>query len=156
MTDPDSPTSDPRLRDLLGRHGGEPEVVLLGFPSDEGVARTGGRVGASAGPAAIRAALGRLTPDARDPAPFAALVERTRDAGDVAITGDVERDQEALAAAVGSHLAVGRFVIVLGGGHETTYGHFLGYDRPVHLLNWDAHADVRELRDGAAHSGGHV
>lgn len=145
--------ADPRVRDILGRHGGEPDVVLIGFPSDEGVARNGGRVGAAGGPAALRDALGRLTPDACDPAPFISLVERTRDLGDVAVTGDVERDQEALGVAVRPHLAIGRFVIVLGGGHETTYGHFLGYDRPLDILNWDAHADVRELRDGGAHSG---
>jgi formiminoglutamase len=54
------------------------------------------------------------------------------------------------------HLRRGAFVIVLGGGHETSYGHFLGYagsGRQVDILNWDAHADVRELKDGKAHSG---
>ena len=145
--------ADPRMRDILGRQGGEPDVVLIGFPSDAGVARNGGRVGAAAGPAALRDAFARLTPDACDPAPFVSLLERTRDLGDVAVTGDVERDQEALGAAIQPQLALGRFVIVLGGGHETTYGHFLGYDRPLDILNWDAHADVRELKDGGAHSG---
>jgi formiminoglutamase len=43
---------------------------------------------------------------------------------------------------------------VLGGGHETSYGHFLGYTgQGVEIINWDAHADVRELKDGKAHSG---
>ena len=39
------------------------------------------------------------------------------------------------------------FVVVLGGGHETAYGHFLGYvgaGSDVRILNWDAHPDVRE------------
>lgn len=145
--------ADPRLRDLLGHHGGEPDVVLLGFPSDEGVARNGGRVGAAAGPAAIREALGRMTPDACDPAGFADVLGRTRDLGDVAVTGDLEHDQELLGEAVRPHLELGRFAIVLGGGHETAYGHFLGYQRPVSILNWDAHADVRELKEGGGHSG---
>ena len=145
--------ADPRLRDLLGSHGGEPDVVLIGFPSDAGIARNGGRVGAAAGPAAIRDALGRLTPDACDPGSFTAVAARTRDLGDVAVTGDVERDQELLGAALRPHLELGRFAIVLGGGHETAFGHFLGYERPVSILNWDAHADVRELKDGGAHSG---
>ena len=35
-------------------------VTLLGFASDEGVLRNGGRQGAAAGPAALRAALGSL------------------------------------------------------------------------------------------------
>jgi formiminoglutamase len=145
--------TDPRLRDLFGTHGGEPDVVIIGFPSDAGVARNGGRVGAAGGPAAIREALGRLTPDARNPAAFADVAARTRDLGDIAVTGDVERDQDALGAALQPHLELGRFAIVLGGGHETAYGHFLGYQRPINILNWDAHADVRELKDGLAHSG---
>lgn len=48
------------------------------------------------------------------------------------------------------------YAVVLGGGHETSYGHFLGYriaGREVEILNWDAHADVRELVQGKAHSG---
>ena len=35
-------------------------AVLIGFPCDEGVRRNGGRVGAAAGPAALRAALANL------------------------------------------------------------------------------------------------
>ncbi len=45
---------------------------------------------------------------------------------------------------------------MLGGGHETAYGHFLGYvraGRAVTLLNWDAHTDVRPLRPEGGHSG---
>jgi formiminoglutamase len=47
-------------------------------------------------------------------------------------------------------------VVVLGGGHETSYGHFLGYaqaSRKVEILNWDAHTDVREPLEGKGHSG---
>jgi formiminoglutamase len=150
-------TDDLRLGELMGRGlaaGSVPAVVLIGFPSDEGVRRNGGRPGAAGGPAAIRAALGRLTPDARAPGAFTALVERTRDAGDVAVTGELERDQAALADAVAPHLDAGSLVVVLGGGHETTYGHFLGYRRESpELLNWDAHPDVRPLREGRGHSG---
>ena len=54
------------------------------------------------------------------------------------------------------HLAHGSFVIVLGGGHETSFGHFQGYasrDARVGILNWDAHPDVRELQDGLGHAG---
>ena len=57
---------------------------------------------------------------------------------------------------VGGQLRLGRFVIILGGGHETSFGHFLGYVNArlqVDILNWDAHADVRPLRDRLAHSG---
>jgi formiminoglutamase len=57
---------------------------------------------------------------------------------------------------VGPHLAAGSFVIVLGGGHETSFGHFQAYasrGERVGILNWDAHPDVRELQDGVGHAG---
>jgi formiminoglutamase len=130
--------------------------VIAGFPVDEGVRRNGGRPGAAEGPAAIRRHLYRLTPDAADPPRFSALAGATVDVGDLVATGDLERDQERLGAAVGDWLARGSYVILLGGGHETAYGHFLGYvaaGRTVAILNLDAHADVREPRDGRGHSG---
>lgn len=154
-----APAGDPRLRDVLGRAlaPGEPALVsLIGFPCDQGVTRNDGRAGAAAGPGAIRQALGRLTPDAEAAGAFLHVAERTADLGDVAMSGDLERDQEALAARIAPLLAGDGLVIVLGGGHETAYGHFLGYvgaGTPVRIVNWDAHCDVREPVDGRGSSG---
>jgi formiminoglutamase len=154
------PTNDdPRLGELLGRKlaaGATPKVALIGFPTDEGVRRNRGRPGAAAAPAEIRRYLTRLVPDARAGQAFVELIEHTRDLGDLSLTGPLASDQDRLGAAVAEQLAAGAFVIVLGGGHETAYGHFLGYvraRRPVALLNWDAHPDVRPLKDGQGHSG---
>lgn len=158
LTLPETAPDDPRLGRVLGSRLGpadSPDAVILGFPSDEGVRRNGGRVGAAQGPAAIRSALYRLAPDARSER-FDFLLGRTRDLGDLRISGDVEADQRNLGEALAPHLARGAFVIVLGGGHETSYGHFLGYarlGRAVDILNWDAHPDVRDLASGRAHSG---
>jgi formiminoglutamase len=158
LSPPATAANDPRLGHLLGSalaKDDEPAAVLLGFPSDEGVRRNGGRVGAAGGPRSLRSALYRLTPDARQPR-LEGLLRRTRDLGDLEVTGDLDADQQSLGQLVAPHLRRGTFVIVLGGGHETSYGHFLGYvsaGRPVEILNWDAHADVRELKDGRAHSG---
>lgn len=154
---PDTGSGDPRIGHLLGKRLGTeaPAIVMLGFPSDEGVRRNGGRVGAAGGPDAIRAALYRMAPDARSDH-FEDLIGRTRDIGNLEVSGDVEADQRGLAEALGPHLERGSFAIVLGGGHETSYGHFLGYvlaGRQVEILNWDAHADVRELKQGKGHSG---
>jgi formiminoglutamase len=47
------------------------------------------------------------------------------------------------------------FPIVLGGGHETAFGHYLGYAstaKNMHCINIDAHLDVRPYPDGP-HSG---
>ena len=157
---------DLRLGDLLGaalHEGAAPRCVVAGFACDEGVRRNGGRPGAAAGPPAIRAALARLTPDAADPARFAELARHVRDLGDVGPTGDLERDQGRLADLLAPHLAAGAFAIVLGGGHETSYGHFLarlrahaehgGAPDDVRVLNWDAHPDVRPLHGDRGHSG---
>ena len=151
-------TGDPRLGHWLrgSSLADDTRVALLGFPSDEGVRRNGGRPGAAGGPGALREALFAMAPDARDPDPFVALLERTVDLGDVEVSGDLESDQERLADAVGGLLSRGVVPVVLGGGHETAYGHFLGHvqaGRSVHALNWDAHADVRPLREGRGHSG---
>jgi formiminoglutamase len=155
---PRSAPSDPRIGQLLGsalRQEDRPEAVIVGFPTDEGVRRNGGRVGAAQGPAGLRELLYRLTPDARSK-PHHELLCRTRDIGDVAVSGDLESDQHSLGEVLESHVSQDAFVIVLGGGHESSYGHFLGYvraGRPVEILNWDAHPDVRELKQGQSHSG---
>lgn len=149
---------DPRIGRLLSSRlskGDAPEAVILGFPSDEGVRRNGGRVGAADGPAAIRNLLYRMAPDPRFDR-LDDLVSRTSDLGDLETSGDVEQDQRNLGDALAPYIERGAFAIVLGGGHETSYGHFLGYvraHRQVEILNWDAHTDVRELSQGQAHSG---
>ncbi len=153
---PRTAPDDPRLGHWLARQTAvtdETRVALVGFPSDAGVVRNGGRPGAADGPSALRRALYKLTPDARDVAPFEALLARTADVGDVPVSGDVERDQAALGQTVAGLLDCGVFPLVLGGGHETLFGHALGYletGRPFRLLNWDAHADVRPLVTGAS------
>jgi formiminoglutamase len=149
---------DPRMGRLLGSRLGPketPRAVILGFPSDEGVRRNGGRVGAAGGPRAIRAPLYRLAADPRLEQ-FEDFLGRTRDLGDLEISRNLEADQEHLGEAVAPYLEAGVFVIVLGGGHETSYGHFQGYvraGRKVEIVNWDAHADVREMKQGQGHSG---
>lgn len=129
--------------------------VLVGFPQDEGVRRNSGRTGAADAPAAIRHPFYRLTPwDAVHNSDLAAL--RLLDLGDVRGGGDLEDSQQALAEVIAAVLTASAVPIVLGGGHETAYGHFLGYfraGRQVAILNLDAHLDVRPSIDGRGHSG---
>lgn len=146
-----SAPGDPRLGDLLASSGeSAAAAVIVGFPVDEGVRRNGGRVGASQGPAAIRHWLFRMTPEPRDEGRMRSTLGRVADLGDLVSTGDLERDQEALAQVLAPHLAHGRTAIVLGGGHETAYGVFLAHAmarRRVFIANLDAHPDVRPLRE---------
>jgi len=121
-------------------------IALLGFCSDEGVRRNLGRPGAVKGPGAIRKELCNL------PCGFTPEL-KLFDAGDVLCAdGDLERAQAALAEAVERLLALGLFPIVLGGGHETAYGHYRGlrahYAQAPAIVNFDAHFDLRPYPDG--------
>ncbi|HEX5272444.1 MAG TPA: formimidoylglutamase [Gemmataceae bacterium] len=152
---------DPRLGEVTEFwRGGEPELrpgrpVLIGFPQDEGVRRNGGRVGAAEAPREIRRWLYRLVPwDCETDSDLAAL--GLLDVGDVRIESDLEASQAALGEVVGAVLRAGAVPLVLGGGHETAYGHYLGYVNAgvaVGVINIDAHLDVRPLIDGKGHSG---
>jgi formiminoglutamase len=130
-------------------------AVLLGFPTDEGVRRNHGRPGAAAAPDAIRPYLYRLTPwDATTATELARA--RPLDLGNLRVKSDLEASQQALGEVLAAVLQAGAVPIVLGGGHETAYGHYLGYVKarqPVAILNLDAHLDVRPLIDGRGHSG---
>ncbi|MCA0437980.1 MAG: formimidoylglutamase [Austwickia sp.] len=124
------------------------DVALIGFASDEGVRRNHGRPGAAAAPDAIRRALAPLAVHR----PLCAGGPALRDAGTIRVVGqDLEGAQSALAEAVAWALDRHRLVVVLGGGHETAYGSFLGRrrcprtrDAHTGVINLDAHFDLRD------------
>ena len=135
---------------------GNTKIAIIGFSSEEGVKRNGGRPGAAMGPNAIRHELFKLTPSPLLFSNFTDLLNHTVDIGNLKITAEVEQDQENLGMLISSFLEKKILPIILGGGHETAYGHFLGYvniQKPCYIINWDAHSDVRELKNSQAHSG---
>ncbi|RDB42982.1 formimidoylglutamase [Halomonas sp. DQ26W] len=126
-------------------------IALLGFACDAGVARNHGRVGAAAGPRAIRKALANLAWHQRSPA---------FDAGDVAChphgsDDGMESAQSRLAGRAAALLDAGHLPVVLGGGHEVAYGSWSGLARHLEnaasgktapvigIINLDAHFDLR-------------
>lgn len=117
-----------------------PGVVLIGFACDEGVDRNQGRVGAAAGPSAIRRALANFA--WHQP-------EQVYDAGDIDVSDErLESGQDDLADYVSSVIDAGHRPIVVGGGHETAWGTFLALtmSRPtsvIGIINVDAHFDLR-------------
>src|SRR5690606_33597274 len=118
-------------------------VVLLGFCCDEGVRRNMGRVGAIEGPAYLRKTLANL------PVHFSSEDLQLIDVGDIVCErGDLEGAQEALSQAVSTIIDNGGFPVVIGGGHELTYGHFYGIKKSttktVGIINIDAHLDIRQ------------
>ncbi|QBQ40518.1 formimidoylglutamase [Sphingobacterium psychroaquaticum] len=121
--------------------------VVLGFACEEGVARNSGRVGAAQGPAALRKALLNLPI-------FDAKHTHLYDAGNIICTDqNLEAGQEALGDAVQQICHHGGFPILLGGGHEITYGHYLGLrsavDKQLGIINLDAHFDCRQPKPAA-------
>lgn len=127
--------------------------ALIGFSSDEGVRRNGGRTGAMNGPAAFRKASANL------PAHFN---EQTTiyDLGDIScIDGDLEKAQQELAKLVTSALRNGLTPLLIGGGHEIAYGHYCGIndavnpEKSIGIINFDAHFDLREKGPAGFSSG---
>ena len=116
-------------------------VALLGFACDEGVRRNKGRTGAAEAPVIIRKVLGNMAVTSQSP---------LFDAGDVVCPGEkLAKAQRQLAKGVTRLLAAGLKPLVLGGGHETAYGSWLGLrqvmpeDERVGIINLDAHFDLR-------------
>lgn len=128
---------------------GKQRFAIIGFASDEGVRRNRGRPGAAAAPDALRKAL----------APMAVHADfAMTDAGNVTVEDqDLEAGQENLADHLGPLLDQHQLTVVLGGGHETAWGSYLGRNRSVRLaeqrvgvLNLDAHFDLREAEKASS------
>lgn len=131
------------INQRLGAQLKPADFAILGFSSDAGVHRNQGRVGAAAGPAALRQALAPMAIEAEQP---------VVDLGDVVVLGDeLESGQERLSVLIERLIQAEARPIVLGGGHESVYGSFLGLHRAlrargnhrVGVLNLDAHFDLR-------------
>ncbi|MFO7798553.1 MAG: formimidoylglutamase [Rhodohalobacter sp.] len=147
---------DPRLKNLIGKNIAKPKVRLIGFPSDEGVKINGGRAGASKAPQLIYDELLKLTPHPVHIDRHIKLLKKTESLIHLNCSGDLSADQKNLGEDTASSLSDQILPVILGGGHETAFGHFLGYAKSelsVNIVNIDAHTDVREFKNGKAHSG---
>ncbi|MBQ0138018.1 MAG: formimidoylglutamase [Kurthia sp.] len=124
-----------------------PTVGIIGFECDEGVRRNGGQVGSAKAPNEIRHALANIPWRAPQPS-------KVIDFGNVVCRdGRLEQAQEELGEAVHTLIQANNRVVVLGGGHETLYGHYLGVrkaygkNKRIGLLNIDAHFDLRDYSE---------
>lgn len=121
-----------------------PGIALLGIASDEGVKRNHGRIGADAGPGAIRTYLANLSYSGSMP---------LYDAGNLYCEhGDLEALQLEQEDKVCRLLELNHFPLIIGGGHEIAYGSFAGLEQylsknqkgdPIGIINLDAHLDLR-------------
>lgn len=143
--------------------------AIIGFCSEQGVRRNKGRVGTALAPDYIRGQMSNL------PCTFDASV-KIFDAGNILCQEiSMEEGQEILGRAVAKIRDLNLFPIVLGGGHETTFGHYQGQlahmeklqpsgrastaagapDAPaskpdIGIINFDAHFDLRPYDNGSS------
>ena len=120
--------------------------AFVGFCSDKGVARNKGRTGTALAPDFVRGQMSNL------PCTFSQEV-KLFDAGDIVCDEiSLEEGQRELGLAVEEILRRKLLPIVLGGGHETTFGHFQGQHNylkdkgrtpELGIVNFDAHFDLR-------------
>lgn len=122
-------------------HTTQCDIGLIGFMCDEGVRRNFGRIGAKNAPLALRQHLASI--------PWRAGKQLVVDFGDIVCEAtQMEAAQQALGKQVARILQSGK-AIILGGGHETVYGQYVGVRRAlgpgasIGLLNIDAHFDLR-------------
>lgn len=128
------------------------DFVLHGFAVDEGVRRNKGRQGAEDAPDVIRKNMSNfpvIRPD------FSLL-----DFGNITCEdGNLENTQNELAKNVSKVLLKGGKSLVLGGGHEVTFGHYRGVktafqEQKIGIINFDAHFDNRQPENGVGASSG--
>ena len=125
--------------------------AFIGFCSEQGVKRNKGRVGTALAPDFIRAQMSNF------PCTFSQEV-KFYDAGNILCDEiSMEEGQRLLGLAVEKILDLKLFPIVLGGGHETTFGHFQGHladlkkkeeSLDMGIINFDAHFDLRPYDNG--------
>ena len=126
----------------------ERTVGILGYACDEGVKRNSGRIGAKDGPDAIRSVFSKMPnhlPDNHSLVDFGNIICED---------GDMETSQEKLASQIQILKEDDVFFFVLGGGHDVAYGHYkglkryLGKERSLGIINFDAHFDLRSNENG--------
>lgn len=119
------------------------EIVILGCPQDEGVARNNGRIGAALAPDAIRGQFYKLTDFGISVSVF--------DLGDTIIQPTLEETHDLHSRIVGQILCDAKQIIVLGGGNDISYADGAAMAETFGAENWlglniDQHFDIRADR----------
>ncbi|MEZ5002797.1 MAG: formimidoylglutamase [Chitinophagales bacterium] len=122
------------------------KFALLGYVCDEGVRRNQGRVGAAAGPAALRSALAKVALHFDKKSIF--------DVGNVVcIDNHLEACQKRFNKVISTLLSKNIKPIAIGGGHDIAFAHFNGIfdhvqgttNSTIGIINFDAHFDLRPV-----------
>lgn len=145
---------DPRLGEQVTlaswEQNTENSITILGYPDDDGIKLSGGRIGAAQGPDRIRRFLYRMTP------PSKSAQTQILDCGNLDIANlELPARHEAGRIRVQSKMTHDRRVLSFGGGHDYGYADGAGFldvfsgktEKPV-IINFDAHLDVRSPENG--------
>lgn len=122
-------------------------IAFVGFNCDAGIVRNHGRAGAKDGPNAIRNVFGKM-------AWHFSETLNIYDLGNIECHNDELEMAQSMLAEVARFARLNEFqLIILGGGHETAWGHYQGLqqahpDKHIGIINFDAHFDLRELLPG--------
>jgi agmatinase len=136
-------------------------IAVLGAPFDEGSPFL---PGSRMGPRAIREHSLRFPAGGLyDPETGESFLVREatggliRDAGDVDIRpANAARTFELITSRTREILDSGAFPVVLGGDHSITYPVFEAFDRPAHVLQFDAHQDYSEIDEDLSRTNSHA
>jgi formiminoglutamase len=126
---------------------------LIGYVCDEGIVRNLGRAGAFNGYSVVKKELGNL------PVSFPEEVSFFDGGYVICKDGNMEEAQKDLSTVINNAFKLGLFPIVVGGGHDVAYGSYLGISQSLKneeqlgIVNFDAHFDLREVKDNKGNSG---
>jgi len=148
---------DIRLGDIIVEDDSG-DIVLIGFPYDEGVRRNNGRVGAKLGPNSFRQLLKRTGTvvnaeyDDLDIRKYLTI----SDGGNINENLSLEEAHQQLEERIYQLIKKGKIPFVVGGGNDQSYPNasaLLKNSKLTYVINIDAHLDVRPLKEGKTHSG---
>ncbi|OMJ76380.1 hypothetical protein SteCoe_24281 [Stentor coeruleus] len=154
---PNFKRDDPKLGTIL-QQGLDGDVVIIGFPYDEGVQRNGGRPGTSKGPSCLRNYLPKIGPLVNPEYSIDISCLKISDSGDISGNSFNEAHDE-LKNKVKDLIDQKKIPIIIGGGKDQSWSCGQGFlkstikGKPI-IVNIDSHLDVRPLDDeGRIHSG---
>ncbi|CAF1045752.1 unnamed protein product [Adineta steineri] len=149
---------DIRLGDIIVEDDSG-DIVLIGFPYDEGVRRNNGRVGAKFGPNSFRQLLkrtGTVVNAEYDDLDIRKYV-KISDGGNINENLSLEEAHQQLEERINQLIKQGKIPFVVGGGNDQSYPNasaLLKNSKSIYVINIDAHLDVRPLKENnKAHSG---
>lgn len=150
-------SDDVRIGESIEK-GDKGDIVIIGFPYDEGVKRNGGRIGSSNGPSSFRKLCSRIGTIINPELGIDCTSLKIVDAGDIEAGLDLEKAHELLTQKVQEVIKNGGIPFVIGGGNDQSYpnakGLLLNRDpKKVGVINIDAHFDVRPKKLDKVHSG---